>query len=148
MCIYIAVIGKRFGNAGFRNIVVELNILGESSVDQMLKGKHYNNTIRVLKYLYDEIKRHSIESYEQCLKESSDTTDDGYAALIESAEMQNVVHSPGKDTLEAMYEAHSEVIHKIQDFEILLLNGSFGPTNGSFGPMPLGIVFTIGPNFV
>ncbi len=81
-----------------------------------------------MKYLYDAIRRYSIESYEQSLKESSDTTDDGYAALIESAEMQNVVRSPGKDTLETMCEAHSEVINQIQDFEISLLNGSFGPT--------------------
>ena len=68
MCIYIAVIGKRFGDAGLCD-VVESNILGESSVDKMLKGKHYNNATRVLKYLFDAIKRHSIDSYEEWLKE-------------------------------------------------------------------------------
>jgi hypothetical protein len=105
-----------------------LNILGESSVDKMLKGKHYNNAMRVLKYLYDTIKRHSIESYEQWLKESSDTTDHDYLEFIESTELQIFVRSPGEDTLETIYETHSEEIHKIQDFELSLLNGRFGPT--------------------
>ena len=143
MCIYIAVIGKRFGDAGLRDIVVESNILGESSVDKMLKGKHYNNATRVLKYLFDAIKRHSIYSYEKWLKERSITTDHRYAALIESTELQNVVRSPGQNTLQTMYETHSEVIHDIQDFEMSLLNGRFGPT----GKL-LGIVFANDTNFV
>jgi hypothetical protein len=53
MCIFLAVIGKRFGDAGLRDLVIESNLLGESSVEQMLRGKHYNNAMRVLKYLYD-----------------------------------------------------------------------------------------------
>lgn len=65
MCIFIAVIGKRFGDAGLRDIIIESNLLGESSVDQMLRGKHYNNAMRVLKYLYDVFKRHMIESFQQ-----------------------------------------------------------------------------------
>lgn len=35
MCIFIAVIGKRIGDAGLRDIIVESNQLGESSVDQI-----------------------------------------------------------------------------------------------------------------
>ena len=44
-CIFIAVIGKRFGDAGLRDLIVESNLLGESSVNQMLKGKYYNNAL-------------------------------------------------------------------------------------------------------
>ena len=61
MCIFIAVIGKRFGDAGLRDIVVESNLLGESAVDQMLKEKHYNNAVRVLKYAYNAMKRLMLE---------------------------------------------------------------------------------------
>ena len=49
MCIFIAAIGMRF--AGLYDIVIEANILDESSVDQMRKGKPYNNAMRILKYL-------------------------------------------------------------------------------------------------
>ncbi len=65
MCIFIAVIGKRFASAGLRDIVIEANLLGESSVDQMFKGKHYNNAMRILKYMYEAVKRHMINSFEQ-----------------------------------------------------------------------------------
>ena len=34
MCIFIAVIGKRFGDAGLLDIVIEWNLLGESSIEQ------------------------------------------------------------------------------------------------------------------
>ena len=61
----ITVIGERFGDASLRDVIVELNLLGESSVEKMLKTKHYNNAMRVLKYMYDAMKRHMIESYEQ-----------------------------------------------------------------------------------
>ena len=64
-CIFIAVIGKRFADAILRDLVIESNLLRESSVEQMLKGKHYNNAMRVLKYLYDAMKRHMIESFQQ-----------------------------------------------------------------------------------
>ena len=65
ICIFIAVIGKRFADAILRDLVIESNLLRESSVEQMLKGKHYNNAMRVLKYLYDAMKRHMIESFQQ-----------------------------------------------------------------------------------
>ncbi|CAB3979227.1 Hypothetical predicted protein [Paramuricea clavata] len=35
--MYLVVIGKRFGDAGLRDIVVESNLLGESAVDQMIR---------------------------------------------------------------------------------------------------------------
>ena len=65
---FIAVIGKRFGDAGLRAIIVESCLLGESSVDQMFRGKHYNNAMRILKYLYDAMKKRMIESYEQSVQ--------------------------------------------------------------------------------
>ena len=40
ICIFIAVIGKRFGDAGLRDLIVESNLRGETSADRMLQGKH------------------------------------------------------------------------------------------------------------
>ena len=65
MCIFIAVIGKRFADTALRDIVIEANLLGESSVDQMFKGKHFYNAMRILKYLYEAVKRRMIDSFEQ-----------------------------------------------------------------------------------
>ena len=38
------------------------------------------------------------------------------------------MRSPGQNMLQTIYKRHSETIHEIQDFEMLLLNGQFGPT--------------------
>ena len=40
MCIFIAAIRRRFADAGLRDIVLEANLFDESSVGQLLKGKH------------------------------------------------------------------------------------------------------------
>ena len=128
MCIFIAVIGKRFGDAGLRDLIVESNLLGESSVDQMLRGKHYNNAMRVLKYLYDVVKRHMIESFEQWVSEHSSHLNVSYKELIESARLQRFVSSPTKNLLESLSEDHKEVIDQVHAYEISLLGGSLGPT--------------------
>ena len=43
---------------------------GESSVDRVLAGKHYNYAIRTLQYLYDGISRLRIEHFENWLNEN------------------------------------------------------------------------------
>ena len=65
MRIIIAVIGKRLADAGLRDIAIKADLLGESSVNQMFKAKHYNNAMRALKYLYDAVKGHMIDSFKQ-----------------------------------------------------------------------------------
>lgn len=128
MCIFIAVIGKRFGDAVLRDIVIESNLLGESSVEQMLKGKHYNNAMRVLNYLYDALKRRLIESFEQSLLERTGHLEINYEEFIESAELQRFVSSLTKESLKALSDGHSEVIAQIHTYESLLLTGVLGPT--------------------
>ena len=78
MCIFIAVIGKRFSDASLCDIVIKANLLGESSVDQMLKGKHYNNAIRFLKYLYDAFKRLVIGSFKNSKNDQTEQTNELY----------------------------------------------------------------------
>ena len=41
--IFLGVIGKEFKDAGLKDLIIESKLLGEDQVDQMLKGKEYNN---------------------------------------------------------------------------------------------------------
>ena len=85
MCIFIAVIGKRFADIG-----IEVSLLGESSVDQMIKGNHYNNTMRILKYLYEAVKRHMIDSFEKWKSDQTDQIDEiSYKELVNSPELNS-----------------------------------------------------------
>ena len=43
---FLAVIGKRFADAGLRDIVVESGVAGPSSVLSTMSGKHYNRGVR------------------------------------------------------------------------------------------------------
>ena len=128
MCIFIAVIGQRLSDAGLRDIVIESNLLGESSVDQMLKGKHYNNAMRILKYLYDAIKRYMIESFEQSVMERTGHLNISYKELTESLELHRFLSSSTEDSLETLHESHKEVINQIHSYQNSLLTGSLGPT--------------------
>ena len=47
ICIFLGVLGKRFGVVGLKYLAVEASLIGNETVDQALKGKHYNNALRI-----------------------------------------------------------------------------------------------------
>ena len=63
-CICLAVLGKRFGSAGLREIVVEADLTGPGSLEAVLRGKHYNRALRVMKTVYEVLMRLKFEAYE------------------------------------------------------------------------------------
>ena len=48
-CTLLAVIGKRFKDAGLEDIIIESEIIGIGSVNGTLLGKHYNRGMRLYK---------------------------------------------------------------------------------------------------
>ena len=54
-CIFFAVIGKRFGAAGLKDVCTEASLIGIGSVDRVLKGKQYNKGVRALKIMYEAL---------------------------------------------------------------------------------------------
>ena len=44
-CIYLAVLGKRSGSAGLREIIVEADLAGPGNGEAVLRGKHYNQAL-------------------------------------------------------------------------------------------------------
>ena len=49
ICAFTAAIGKRFGEAGLVDILVESGIVGSGSVAGVLEGRHYNRAVRMHK---------------------------------------------------------------------------------------------------
>ena len=43
---FLAVVGRRFGSAGLRDVLIESDILASGSVDAVLEGRHYNRGLR------------------------------------------------------------------------------------------------------
>ena len=53
--MFMAVIYKRFKDVGLRDLVIQLGLLAEGSVDQALSGKMYNRGVRVYKLTYEAL---------------------------------------------------------------------------------------------
>lgn len=57
---FISAINKRFHGSGLSEILVAADIISEGSVDQALRGKHYNRGIRCLSLMYEVLIRRII----------------------------------------------------------------------------------------
>ena len=53
ICIMLAVIGKRFGDAELRDLSVESGVIADCSIAGVLDGKKYNRAIRLHKLVYE-----------------------------------------------------------------------------------------------
>ena len=57
ICTMLAVIGKRFGDAGLRYLSVEYGVIADGSIAGVLDGKKYNKAIRLHKLVYEALLR-------------------------------------------------------------------------------------------
>ena len=87
----LAIIGKRFQDAGLRDLCIESGIVAEGSVSGALDGKMYNRAVRTHKYRYEALMRfvwkgfipwieanlqHQLDSVTALLKKVSDWHND------------------------------------------------------------------------
>ena len=61
-CAFMSAILSRFKGSGIEDILVSAGLIEEGSVEQALKGKHYNRAQRLYKLLYEALIRHLIRS--------------------------------------------------------------------------------------
>ena len=47
--MFLGIIGKRFGDGGYRDMLVQSEVIAEGSVDRALSGKMYNRSVRAVK---------------------------------------------------------------------------------------------------
>ena len=57
ICNALGIIGKRFQDAGLKDLSIESGIVAEGSVSGVLDGKMYNRAVRVHKYIYEALMR-------------------------------------------------------------------------------------------
>ena len=84
--IFLGVIGKRFKDAGLKDLIIESQLLGEDQVDQMLKGKEYNNGMRIYFYVAEAILRKKFETFEESIRNNNKCSD--YNGALENAESE------------------------------------------------------------
>ena len=67
ICTMLAVIGKRFGDAGLRDLSVESGVIADGSIAGVLDGKKYNRAIRLHKLVYEALLRFAWSGFETWL---------------------------------------------------------------------------------
>ena len=117
-CIFLGVIGKRFGDGGLKNLIVESGLLGDDQASPMLKGKDNNNGIRVHLYIAEAITRMKHEAFENWL-----VTKNKYGIYSELKDMDEV-HAFQKDhnteNFEQCVNIFQPILELFEDFEHLL----------------------------
>ena len=67
ICTMLAVIGKRFGDAGLRDLSVESGLIADASIVGVMNGKEYNRAIRLHKLMYEALLRLDWRGFEAWL---------------------------------------------------------------------------------
>lgn len=56
-CTLLGIIGKRFQDAGLRDLCVESQVIPERSVSGVMEGRKYNRAVRLFKLVYESLIR-------------------------------------------------------------------------------------------
>lgn len=56
-CTLLGIIGKRFQDAGLRDLCVESQLISERSVSGVMEGRKYNRAVRLHKLVYEALMR-------------------------------------------------------------------------------------------
>ena len=60
---FLACIGKRFGDAGLQDVLIESGVVASGSVTGVLNGHHYNRSIRSLKLFCEALQKLRWQSF-------------------------------------------------------------------------------------
>ena len=72
ICNALSIIGKRFQDAGLKDICIEAGIVAEGSIHGVLDGKHYNRAVRVHKRIYEALMRLAWTEFTLWVKENQE----------------------------------------------------------------------------
>ena len=127
-CISLAVIGKRFKDAGLKDLVVESDILGKSSIDRALAGKEYNYAMRVHKAIYAALWRIKIDTIEGYVYNEHSQVN-VLSTFLESHELKALIENPSHENLTNCREVFSPMLQLIEDFDKTIKDTvTYGPT--------------------
>ena len=119
--VFISVTDKRFADGGLKDLIVESGLLVEDQASQMLKGKDYNNGIRVHLYLAEamyhklESSLDKLESFENWLVTRNECRI--YEEMKENGDVQNFKQSRNTENFEQCVEEFRPLLKLYDEFE-------------------------------
>ncbi|MEM7298198.1 MAG: hypothetical protein AAF391_08035 [Bacteroidota bacterium] len=100
-----SLVGKRFGAAGLKEMIIEANLTGPGSVNAVLGGKHYNRGLRVFKTIYEALFRLKMEAFENWMQENGNYHI--VAEFLESNELMKFVEKRTKVNMQEVCHLYS-----------------------------------------
>ena len=127
ICNFIGILGKRFQDAGLKDLCIEAGIVAEGSVIAVMEGRHYNRSVRTHKYIYEGLLRLVWEGFLPWLKERNPTKVNHVEQALEllSDLYEDISELPSfEETLQ-----HDMFLSTLEQFEIYCehLRNSNGP---------------------
>ena len=122
-CVFLGVIGKRFGDADLKKLIAETGLIGADMTEQLFKGKHYNNAIRIHHYVAEAITRLKLDAFQDWLQ--SNGKDQVYESAVNATEVKVLDASRNsasmKSCVERLQELFNEFEESISDSERFLM---------------------------
>lgn len=69
-CNFMATIGKRFADAGLRDLCVEAGVIADGSISGVIDGQRYNRAVRLHKLLYEAFLRLAWKGFHPWLEQN------------------------------------------------------------------------------
>ena len=69
ICTFLAVIGKRFQDAGLRDVCVESGVIADGSAAGVLECRSYNCAIQLHKIMFEALNRLARNGFQQWIEE-------------------------------------------------------------------------------
>ena len=116
ICTFLGIIGKRFQDAGLKDICIESGDITEDSLCGVLESRRYNRAVRFHKLMYEAFMRMAWTGFENWLTENQqskkravDNTVNGLASLYDkicNAEFQDKLRSQSFAKLNDLYDQY------------------------------------------
>ena len=72
ICTLLSILGKRFQDAGLRDICIESGVIAEGSVSGVLDGRRYNRAVRFQKLMYEALQRLAWKGFQSWIEKFPD----------------------------------------------------------------------------
>ena len=94
---FIAILGKRFGDAGLSDLLIEAGIVAAGSISGVIEARQYNRAMRAHKLAMEAMQRLRLKSFQAWMHEKENTE---YHAATE--ELDRVCATPTAETFTAL----------------------------------------------
>ena len=81
-CTFLSIVGKRFQDAGLRDLAVESGVVAEGSISGVMDGRRYNRGVRFHKLMYEALMRLVWKGFIPWLQENHEDSKDVVNAVF------------------------------------------------------------------